>query len=248
MNMLNADEDLPIEAGMVSGAINNAQKKVEAHHFDIRKHVLQYDDVINTQREVIYRERRLILEGADIHENIVRMFNERLDELIRSYIGANDPIEIWFITDDEQPISRMTQLFEALKADFTESIVTNISKPYDSTDFIARYQSYEGFTTKLKESLDKLLTDKEAEVTPGMFREAERQIMLHIIDSKWIEHIHGMDSLKDGIHLQSYGQKDPLIEYKKEAFAMFDELLLAVRKDTVILLAHAQIVKETVKS
>ncbi len=252
MNMLNADEDLPIEAGMVSGAINSAQKKVEAHHFDIRKHVLQYDDVINTQREVIYRERRLILEGADIHENIVRMFNERLDEIVLTYIGANDPVEIWFIADDEQPISRMTQLYEVLKADFGEALLKDIDKPIDASDFVARFRSYEEFTKQLGESLTQLLLAKEAEVGAAMFREAERQIMLHVIDSKWIEHIHGMDSLKDGIHLQSYGQKDPLIEYKKEAFAMFDELLLAVRKDTVILLAHAQIVpepsKETVRS
>ncbi len=245
MNMLKADEDLPIEATMVSGAINNAQKKVEAHHFDIRKHVLQYDDVINTQREVIYRERRMILEGADIHENIVRMFNERVEEIVLTHMGSNDHIESWFNTDDEA-ISPITQVFETLKADFGDEL-KDLVKPTDSSEFADIYQSHEEFITRIKAAVTRMLVAKEEQVGSKILREAERQIMLHIIDSKWIEHIHAMDSLKDGIHLQSYGQKDPLIEYKKEAFAMFDELLLAVRKDTVVLFSHAQIINETPK-
>jgi preprotein translocase subunit SecA len=245
MNMLKADEDLPIEATMVSGAINNAQKKVEAHHFDIRKHVLQYDDVINTQREVIYRERRLILEGADIHDNIVMMFNERVEEIVFTHMGPNDQIETWFDVDEEV-ISPIAQVFETLKADLGDDL-KGLNRPSSAGEFIANYRSHEEFIARVKADVMMMLDTKEAEVGSKILREAERQIMLHVIDSKWIEHIHAMDSLKDGIHLQSYGQKDPLIEYKKEAFAMFDELLLAVRKDTVVLFSHAQIVNEATK-
>ncbi len=242
MNMLKADEDLPIEATMVSGAINNAQKKVEAHHFDIRKHVLQYDDVINTQREVVYRERRAILEGADIHEDILTMFGERVEDVIYSHTGPNDHIESWF--DNENAISPIAQVFETLKADFGESC-TGLLRPVDATEFLRSYESHEAFVKQAKAAVMQALLAREQEVGISIFREAERQIMLHVIDSKWVEHIHAMDSLKDGIHLQSYGQKDPLIEYKKEAFAMFDELLVSVRRDTVILLSHAQIVQES---
>ncbi len=248
MNLLKADEDLPIEATMVSGAINNAQKKVEAHHFDIRKHVLQYDDVINTQREVIYRERRSILEGEDIHESVLRMFQDRVKQIVYAHMGPDDPVETWFTTDEHQPISHMAQVFELLKVDFSDLFFgANVVRVKDASEFIAIYKSYDNFLLVLEQAALELLARKEQEVGTSVIREAERQIMLHVIDSKWIEHIHSMDSLKDGIHLQSYGQKDPLIEYKKEAFAMFEDLLASVRKDLVALLAHAQIIPQTAK-
>ena len=237
MNMLKADEDLPIEANIISGAINNSQKKVEAHNFDIRKHVLQYDDVINTQREVIYRERRLILEGVDIHSTILSMIDEHIDSLIYQQISPNMPVDIWF--DDSNGPSPITKLFESLKSDFTEKVLEKIDSPETF-----RESGFDALLHQIKNSVKEIYTQKEETLGLEIVREAERQIMLHVIDSKWIEHLHAMDSLKDGIHLQGYGQKDPLIEYKKESFDMFDNLLEEIRRDTVILLFHAQVVKK----
>lgn len=244
MNMLKADEDLPIEANIISGAINNSQKKVEAHNFDIRKHVLQYDDVVNTQREVIYRERRQILEGEDIHQTILTMIDEHIEAVLYSHINPNMPTEIWY--DDSKGLSPIASVFETLKADFTEAILTKVDSPESFAD-----QGFDALLHQVKASANEIYQARESEVGIDVVREAERQIMLHVIDSKWIEHLHAMDALKDGIHLQGYGQKDPLIEYKKESFDMFDRLLQDIRRDTVILLYHAQIVKkqksETVK-
>jgi preprotein translocase subunit SecA len=238
MNMLKADEDLPIEANIISGAINNSQKKVEAHNFDIRKHVLQYDDVINTQREVIYRERRLILEGVDIHSTIDSMIDEHIDSLIYQQISPNMPVDVWF--DDSKGPSPITKLFESLKADFTEKVLENIDNPETFKE-----TGFDPLLLQIKNSVKSIYSQKEETLGLEIVREAERQIMLHVIDSKWIEHLHAMDSLKDGIHLQGYGQKDPLIEYKKESFDMFDNLLEEIRRDTVVLLFHAQVVKKT---
>jgi len=238
MNMLKADEDLPIEANIISGAINNSQKKVEAHNFDIRKHVLQYDDVINTQREVIYRERRLILEGVDIHSTIESMIEEHIDSLVYQQISPNMPVDVWF--DDSKGPSPITKLFESLKADFTEKVLENIDNPETF-----RETGFDPLLLQIKNSVKSIYSQKEETLGLEIVREAERQIMLHVIDSKWIEHLHAMDSLKDGIHLQGYGQKDPLIEYKKESFDMFDNLLEEIRRDTVVLLFHAQVVKKT---
>ena len=238
MNMLKADEDMPIEAGVISGAINNSQKKVEAHNFDIRKHVLQYDDVINTQREVIYRERREILEGADIHSNILGMIDEHISEVLYSHINPNTPSELWF--DDSKGVSPMKAVFATLKSNFTEEALKGLY--FD--DF--KNVEFASIEKQIRDSISRFFLNKEQTHDPKIFKEAERQIMLHVIDTKWIEHLHAMDNLKEGIHFQSYGQKDPLIEYKKEAFDMFEALLSNIRKDTVILLAHAQIVKQAV--
>jgi preprotein translocase subunit SecA len=236
MDMLKADEDMPIEASIISGAINNSQKKVEAHNFDIRKHVLQYDDVINTQREVIYRERREILEGADIHSNILEIVDEHISKVLYSHVNPNTPSELWF--DDSKGVSPMKGIFATLKSNFGELALKDLY--YE--DF--KNSSFDFIEKQVRDSIRSFFENKEQECTPEIFREAERQIMLHVIDSKWVEHLHAMDNLRDGIQLRSYGQKDPLIEYKKEAFDMFETLLENIKKDTVILLAHAQILKQ----
>ena len=237
MNMLNADDDLPIEAGVITRTINGSQKKVESHNFDLRKHVLQYDDVLNTQREVIYRERRQILEGEDIHEHVLEMINGHIDDLIYSHINPNSPKELWY--DDSQGLSPIKAIWQQLEADFTPAVLEALEEIDSYAD-----SGFDALMHQVKESANKLYSDKEIGCGPEILREAERQIMLHVIDSKWVGHIHAMDSLKEGIHLQGYGQKDPLIEYKKESFDMFDTLLADIRRDTVRLLYHAQIVQE----
>lgn len=237
MNVLKAEEDLPIEAGMVSGSITNAQKKVEAYNFDIRKHVLQYDDVLNTQREVIYRERRSILEGEDISSNVQDMIKEHVENIVYGHINPNTPSDVWF--DDSNGPSPMTRVFETIKADFGENVTAKLPS---SDEF--KTLGFDPLMHQILDSVDSVYKSKEEEFSADALREAERQVMLHMIDSKWVEHLHSMDSLKEGIHLRGYGQKDPLIEYKKESFDMFEELLQTIRRDTVILLFHAKIVKQ----
>ena len=227
MTFLKAEEDLPIEAKMVTGAVENAQKRVEAHNFDIRKHVLQYDDVMNTQREVIYRERRKILEGNEISDAISDMIKTHIDNTLYTYINPETPVESW----SEEAIPN---LHKSLIADIP--LLNTILELNDLGN-----KSFEELKETLNESGEKAYSKKEAELGKENIKEAERQIMLHVIDSKWIEHLHNMDALREGIHLRGYGQKDPLLEYKKEAYDMFEQLLLDIKREAVILLMHAQI-------
>ncbi len=237
MNMLNADDDMPIEAGIITDAINNSQKKVEAYNFDVRKHVLQYDDVVNTHREVIYRERRKILEGADIHENILKMIKAHIESDMYQYLNPKLPVEIWFDKGDGT-YSSMDKLAEQLKNDLGEHILDDVSLEELSES------GFEPLMSALQELALNTYAEKEKLLGLENLKEAERQIMLHVIDSKWVMHLQAMDSLKEGIHLQGYGQKDPLIEYKKESFEMFENLLLDIKRNTVSLLFHSKVVEK----
>jgi preprotein translocase subunit SecA len=237
MNMMKADDDMPIEAGIITEAINNSQKKVESYNFDVRKHVLQYDDVVNTQREVVYRERKKILEGADIHENILKMIKLHIENDLYQYINPKLPTELWFDNSNGE-LSSMDKLTEQLKNDLGEQILENI-KIKDLAE-----QGFDTLEAGLQETALKAYNEKENIIGLDNLKEAERQIMLHVIDSKWVMHLQAMDSLKEGIHLQGYGQKDPLIEYKKESFDMFEDLLLDIKKNTVSLLFHSRIVEK----
>ncbi len=227
MTFLKAEEDLPIEAKMVTNAVENAQKRVEAHNFDIRKHVLQYDDVMNTQREVIYRERRKILEGADISESTIEMIKEHIEDSLYTHINPETPQESW--SDEALPnfYSSVTGDIPLIKSIINLNILAN--------------KSFDEIKDTLDEAAIKAYEKKKDELGTENIKEIERQVMLHVIDSKWVEHLHNMDALREGIHLRGYGQKDPLMEYKREAFDMFEQLLRNVKYETVILLMHAQI-------
>jgi len=227
MTFLKAEEDLPIEAKMVTGAVENAQKRVEAHNFDIRKHVLQYDDVMNTQREVIYRERRRILEGNEITDSILEMLNVHIENTLYTHINPDTPPESW--TDEALP-----NLYKAMIAD-----IPQIKDMIQIEDLI--HKSFEELKGTFNELIEKIYDKRKEELGNNNIKEIERQIMLHVIDSKWVEHLHNMDALREGIHLRGYGQKDPLMEYKKEAFDMFEQLLLDIKREAIILLMHAQI-------
>ena len=227
MTFLKAEEDLPIEAKMVTSAVENAQKKVESHNFDIRKHVLQFDDVMNIQREVIYRERRKILEGNEITDSVMDMLRLHLENALYSHINRETPQESW--TDEALP-----NLYKALIAD-----IPQISKIISIEDITNK--AFDEIKELFDSVAEKFYSVKEEELGKENIKEIERQIMLHVIDNKWVEHLHNMDALRDGIHLRGYGQKDPLMEYKKEAYDMFEQLLLDIKRDAVILLAHAQL-------
>ncbi len=227
MTFLKAEEDLPIEAKMVTNAVEGAQKRVEAHNFDLRKHVLQYDDVMNTQREVIYRERRRILEGSDISDSVIEMINAHVHNTLYSHINPETPPESW--QDESLP-----NLYKALIADFP---VLNNTLTVEELSC----KSFEDLNEVLEQAAQDAYSIKQKDLGVENIKEIERQIMLHVIDSKWVDHLHNMDALREGIHLRGYGQKDPLMEYKKEAFDMFEQLLIDVKREAVVLLMHAQI-------
>jgi preprotein translocase subunit SecA len=226
MDFINADEEMPIESGMVSKSIENAQRKVEAHHFDMRKHVLEYDDVLNTQREVIYRERRRILERADLKANMGDLLEEHLDIILGTHIDPSSPPEAW--EETELPLVLTTlqndiPLLADIKADELKGL------------------SYEDLHEKLLAAVKLAYEVREQHVGTETMRAFEREVLLRTIDSKWIDYLHNIDILREGIHLRGYGQRDPLQEYKREAFDMFNQLLRSVQEEAIQLLFHAQV-------
>lgn len=227
MTFLKAEEDMPIEAKMVTSAVENAQKKVEAHNFDIRKHVLQYDDVMNTQREVIYRERRRILEGSDISSSILDILKLHFENTLYTFINPETQQETW--QDEAIP-----NLYNSLVNDIP--LISELLTIDSLKD-----KSFQEIKDELNNICENCYKKKEEELGIENLKEVERQVMLHVIDTKWVEHLHNMDALREGIHLRGYGQKDPLMEYKREAFDMFEQLLMDIKRDSVILLMHAQI-------
>jgi preprotein translocase subunit SecA len=226
MDFINADEEMPIESGMVSKSIENAQRKVEAHHFDMRKHVLEYDDVLNTQREVIYRERRRILERADLKANMGDLLEEHLDIILGTHIDPSSPPEAW--EETELPLVLTTlQNDIPLLADIEADELKGLS--------------YEDLHEKLLAAVKLAYEVREQHVGTETMRAFEREVLLRTIDSKWIDYLHNIDILREGIHLRGYGQRDPLQEYKREAFDMFNQLLRSVQEEAIQLLFHAQV-------
>ncbi|MBK9145765.1 MAG: preprotein translocase subunit SecA [Candidatus Melainabacteria bacterium] len=225
MDLIGADEEMPIEAKMVSNSIQNAQKKVEAHHFDIRKHVLQYDDVLNTQREVIYRERRKILEHADLKENVLDMMEEHIDLVMQAYIDPEDPPEVW----EEKGLPEVLAVLENDVPFLNELSVSEFAG-----------LSYEDARGKIFEEMKLAHKAREDQMGVETMRELERHVLLRTIDTKWVDYLHNIDLLRDGVNLRGYGQRDPLQEYKREAFDMFNMLLRSIQQESIQYIFHAQ--------
>ncbi|MBO5891203.1 MAG: preprotein translocase subunit SecA [Oscillospiraceae bacterium] len=200
MDFLRIDEDMPIDAKILSGAVENAQKAVESRHFRSRKSVLEFDDVMNTQRGIIYAQRQKVLSGEDLRDNMLSMLREVI-------LGA-----------EEEELTRFEGIF------YPVGSVAQNPDP-DALCELAE-QTYER---------------KEADLTPSVMREAERVIMLRVVDEYWMDHIDAMDDLKQGIGLRAYGQHDPVIAYKEEGFAMFEAMVTAIREETVRRLMLVQI-------
>lgn len=222
MAKLGMEEDVPIENRLVSKAIENAQKKVEAQNFDIRKHLLDYDDVMNKQRTEIYAFRKEILQGANIKDKILSMSDDIIDEIISIYCIEDKTIEDWDLKG----------LNDALYGFFSASV-----------------EDIPGDVSLLKEKLSKeireLYDKKEAELGSEMMRYIEKNmILLPVIDSQWKDHLLAMDHLKEGIGLRGYGQRDPLVEYKKEAFDMFGELSGRISTEAVTRIFKVQIKRD----
>ncbi|PID49601.1 MAG: preprotein translocase subunit SecA [Proteobacteria bacterium] len=225
MQRLGMEKGQAIEAGLVSKSIENAQRKVEAHNYDIRKHLLEYDDVANDQRKVIYEQRSDLLEAEDIHDTIDSIRHDVIDELISRYIPPNSVDELWDVSGLEQQ----------LQTDFNLSLA--IQQWLD--DDKSLYE--ENLRERIQEEVHKTLQEKEAIIGSGNMRRLERDVMLHILDSHWKEHLAAMDYLRQSIGLRGYAQKNPKQEYKREAFEMFQQLLDNIKHDVISFLARVQI-------
>ena len=226
MEKLGMEEGEPIEHPWVTRAIETAQKRVEAHNFEIRKHLLEYDDVMNTQRKLIYSERRQLLEGEDIHDVIEGLLEEALDAILDIYATEDTYPEQW----------DMGALAEAVKRQFD----LQVSWSKEEIEGLSRAL----LRDELLEKVRAAYKAKEAQVGPDMMRYLERMILLQVVDGQWKDHLLAMDHLKEGIGLRGYGQKDPLIEYKREGYEMFEAMQGRIGKDGVEFLMKVQMALE----
>ncbi|MEA5058725.1 MAG: preprotein translocase subunit SecA [Candidatus Pelethousia sp.] len=220
------DDDIPIEAGLLTRQIENAQKRVEVHNFDIRKNVLQYDDVMNRQREIIYGQRRKVLMGEDIRDSVLQMVAESVQLRCAQYCPASLPAEEWDFTGIRTDIGQLTGI-DCLK---TIQSMTDAAKLEETLQALVA----EGYAQKEAE------VTKTAEKLGGTvdMREIERVMLLRAVDEHWMDHIDAMDQLRQGIGLQAIGQKDPVVAYRNAGFDMFDEMVQGIREMTVRSLYH----------
>ena len=218
-NTLGADENMPIESKMISNAVENAQKKVEGRNFTIRKNVLKYDDVMNAQREIIYKQRRQVLDGENIHDSIISMIEFVADNLPGIYVEhESNKVNVESLNNDIMNIFGL-----------------------DMQGFIKEHQENPGeISEELKKKALETYKEKEEEITSDQMRELERVVMLKVVDEKWMNHIDSMDELKNGIGLRAYGQKDPVVQYRLEGFDMFDEMVNDIKIDVTKILMHVR--------
>lgn len=228
MTTLGFSDDEAIENKMVTNAIERAQKGIEGRNFEIRKNVLQYDDVMNKQREIIYAQRAKVLNGEDINKYIMKMMDETIENTVYSYLPSGIEPEHWNLT--------------GLKDYFLGWLTSN-------EDFKFEQEALEELKNtqivdELKTRAHDIYTQKEQQFGADIMRELERSSLLRNVDEKWIEHIDAMHELKRGIHLRSYAQRDPVVEYRLEGFEMFDSMIVAIQEDTVKMLLMVRPVKE----
>ncbi|NOY12976.1 MAG: preprotein translocase subunit SecA [Deltaproteobacteria bacterium] len=226
MEKLKIPEGEPIEHGIISKAIENAQKKVEAHNFDIRKHLLEYDDVMNRQREVIYTQRREVLAGDQLKETLQGIIHETVEDMIASFCPEKLPPLEW---DWERLVEDFGNQYAFLP---------------DLTPLDRNTVTREELEQLLKEQVDGRLEDKEEEFSPQIMQHLMRVLLLQAIDSQWKDHLLSVDHLKEGISLRSYGQKDPKEEYKREAYGLFMEMMGRIRQEVPQKLFRIQLARE----
>ena len=218
MDSLGIDEDTPIDAKILSGAVENAQKNVESRNFRARKNVLEYDNVMNTQREVIYAQRQKVLDGEDLRENMMNMLRSLVETDVADALSANGGIA------NEESLAHLANAMEGiyfahgtLSSRKDQLLGKSANEVADIVDSIARH-TYEM---------------KEASMTPSIMRELERVVMLRVVDEYWMDNIDAMDDLKQGIGLRAYGQHDPVVAYKEEGYQMFEAMIRAIKEETI---------------
>ena len=217
MEKLGVDEDTPIDAKMLSGAIENAQKQVESRNFQTRKNVLQYDDVMNTQREIIYKQRRQVLDGEDLQNSIQNMLRNMISNAILGHMGEQKHM-------DAENFREAVAHFRAMFLAPTDLLL--------SDEELARYDAEE-LTQLVLDKAEAAYARKEQEITPPLMRELERVIMLRVVDEYWMDHIDAMTELRQGIGLRAYAQNDPVVAYKEEGYEMFENMVAAIQEETL---------------
>ena len=215
-NTIGMDENVPIENKLISNAVESAQKKVEGRNFSIRKNVLKYDDVMNAQREIIYKQRREVLDGENLKDNILNMIKTLAEEVVLTYFSSEDEVSV-----------------EALDTDIRNTF------GIEMVDFIKENSKNSNvIIAKLQELALAKYEEKEQDIGNDDLRELERVVMLKVVDQKWMDHIDAMDELKDGIGLRAYGQQDPVVKYRIEGMDMFEEMVLDIKHDVVKILMN----------
>jgi preprotein translocase subunit SecA len=227
MTSVSKDDDMPLAFSLLTKQIEAAQKRIEARNYEIRKNVLQYDDVMNKQREIIYSQRRQVLMGEDVHDHIMNMLDSLIDEIVPVYCPEG-------VYPEEWDISGMTDYFR------------RIFLPRDMKLF--KEEEIEGLTQqevkdRIRETARELYRLKEKEIEEGgqNMREIERILLLRAVDTKWMAHIDAMDQLRQGIGLRAFGQRDPIVEYRREGFDMFEEMVRGIQEDTLTMLFHVKL-------
>ena len=215
-NTMGMDENVPIENKLISNAVESAQKKVEGRNFSIRKNVLKYDDVMNAQREIIYEQRREVLDGENLKDNILNMIKSLSEEVVLTYFAGEEDANV-----------------ETLDMDIQNTFGIEMS------DFIKEHaKDSKAIIEKLQQAALDKYTAKEEDIGSEDLRELERVVMLKVVDQKWMDHIDAMDELKDGIGLRAYGQQDPVVKYRIEGMDMFEEMVLDIKHDVVKILMN----------
>jgi preprotein translocase subunit SecA len=224
MEKLGMQEGEPIEHNMISRAIENAQAKVEGHNFEIRKQLLEYDDVMNQQREVIYRQRREALEGKDLRDAVIEMIRDKAEEMADIHAGDNAHAEDW---DQKEIQEAVYKQFNFRLESFDEETLDGLNR--------------DGLAEMIYEAAVERYEEREAAVGVDEFRQLERVVMLQTVDSLWKDHLLSMDHLKEGIGLRGYAQQNPLIVYKKEGYELFQDMIGRVKEETLGILYRIQI-------
>lgn len=227
MEALNVDENTPIQSKMLTNVIESSQKKIEGRNFNIRKNVLNYDDVMNTQREIIYGQRQKVLNGEDIHDYILTMIHDFVDNCVNMYLFDDEIHDDWNLEGLKDHLAGIITVEDDFKYNAQE--LDEITK--------------EDITKMLNERAESIYKKRETDLGKELLREIERVVLLKVVDSKWMAHIDDMDELKKGIGLRSYGQKNPVVEYRMEGFDMFDAMIDAIREDTVRMLFTIKVQK-----
>ncbi len=218
MNAFQVEEDMPIESGMLTRSLEGAQKKVETYYYDIRKQVFEYDEVMNNQRRAIYAERRRVLEGQDLKEQVIKYAEKTMDDIVDYYINPDLPSEEWELEKLVDKVKEFVYLLADMQSVQLEDMVVTEIKAFLHEQARIAYD--------MKES-------QIDQIQPGLMRQAERFFILQRIDTLWREHLQQMDALRESVGLRGYGQKDPLIEYKSEGYELFLDMMVNIRRDVV---------------
>ena len=228
MDKMKIDDDTPIEAGMVSNSIESAQRKVESRNFAIRKNVLQYDEVMNAQRQIIYSQRDQVLNGENMKEQILKMIHEAVDANVKQYLPESAPHDDWDLMGLREHY--LGWLIGPEDLHYTKGELEDLEPEHVSTE--------------LKNRADAIYQAKEKEFTSPIMREVERVVLLRNVDQEWMDHIDAMEQLQDGIRLRAYAHQDPVVEYRLEGFDMFDSMIAAIRENTAKMMLTVRLRKK----